>query len=117
MKFLLTLALLTVSMYAAENFKKDTPYICLNTHTVQQGKTFDVKKEDALKNPFEITLIDNKLITKDKVEFTFKMQRGEMLSYSNKDLMLLLQGKLSLGLIPKKAKGSLQYYFKCEEDI
>ncbi|OUR72882.1 hypothetical protein A9Q76_02960 [Arcobacter sp. 31_11_sub10_T18] len=117
MKLLLTLLLFASSIFASENFKKNTDYICLNTHTVQQGKTYDVKMEDALKNPFEIILKDDKLITKDKVEFTFKMQRGEMLSYSNQDLMLLLQGKLSLGLIPKKAKGSLQYYFQCKEDI
>ncbi len=117
MKLLLTLLIFAGSIFASENFKKDTPYVCLNTHTVQQGKTYNVKPEDAMKNPLEMSLKDDKLITKDNVEFTFKMQRGEMLSYSNQDLMLLLQGKLSLGLIPKKAKGSLQYYFQCKENI
>ena len=117
MKFITILFLMAASLIASENFKKDTPYLCLNTHTVQQGKTYNVKPEDAKKKPLEMSLKGDKLITKDNVEFSFKMQRGEMLSYSNQDLMLLLQGKLSLGLIPKKAKGSLQYYFQCKENI
>jgi len=117
MKLLITLFLLSSALFANENFKKDTAYVCLNTHTVQQGKTYNVKPEDAKKNPLEMTIKEDKLITKDNIEFTFKMKRGEMLSYSNKDMMLLLQGKLSLGLIPKKAKGQLQYYFQCKENI
>ena len=94
MKFITILFLIETSLTASENFKKDTPYLCLNTHTVQQCKTYNVKPEDAKKKPLEMSLKGDKLITKDNIEITFKMKRGDILYYSNQNLMLLLQGKI-----------------------
>lgn len=117
MKLIITVFLLAGNLFAGEHFKKDIEYMCLNTYSVEQGKRFEVKEEDALKNPLMVTLKKDKLYTNNNVEFTFRMQRGEMISYSNADLMLLLKSNLELGLVPKKSRGQQQYFFKCKQKI
>lgn len=114
MKFLLFPALLVGTLFS-NGFEKDKVYTCLNTYNVQQGQKVFVKPEDAKDKPFIFTLKDTKLVTKDNVEFDFKMKRGPMLSYSNNDYMLLLMPNNDLGLVPKKAKGQLQFYFSCKK--
>lgn len=111
---LLLLALLTLQVFANDTFVKGIKYTCFNTATVQEGKTFKVPEEEALKRPFIFTIMDNKIITRDKIEFNFMMKKEQMSSYSNKDYMLLLTKNLELGLVPKEARGSLQFYFKCK---
>jgi len=115
MKLIITLLISSGFLFASEYFKKETKYTCLNTYSIEQGNRLEVKKEDALKKPLEIILKEDKLYTGNNVEFTFRMKRGDMLSYSNQDVMLLLTNDLGLGLVPKKARGQLQYFFKCEQ--
>jgi len=106
--------LLSAALYAGDGFAKGVEYTCLNTEAIESGKTYEIKKEDAEKNLFIFTLKEDKLTTKDGTEFTFKMKRGDMLSYSNEALMLLLMKDNKIGIVPKKSKGQLQYYFKCK---
>ncbi len=106
--------LLSGTIYAGADFLKGVEYTCLNNQTIESGKTFEVTKEAAEKNPFIFTLKDDKMTTKDGTVFTFKMKRGDMLSYSNEALMLLLMKDNKMGIVPKKSKGQLQYYFECK---
>lgn len=112
MKFIL-LSLIITSVFAKQIFIKNNEYTCFNTTTVQDGKTFSVPKKDSIKKPFIFTIIDKKIITREKVEFNFMMKKEQMSSYSNKDYMLLLTKNLELGLVPKEARGRTQFYFKC----
>jgi len=115
MKRLIVLLFALSPFLLAQSFEKDTQYNCLNTHTIKQGEKFEVKKEDALKKPLIFILKKDKLYTSRNMEFDFRMQRGGMLSYSNEDLMLLLTPGNILGIVPKKARGQLQLFFKCEK--
>lgn len=111
---LLTLGLLfTGTLFASENFKENVDYLCINTHSIVKGEKFDVKTKDAQNNPLIITVKENKIYTSDKTVFNYLMKREDMSSYSNEDFMLLLTKDLELGLVPKKSRGQLQYYFKC----
>lgn len=114
MKLLVTIFLFTTAIFASEGFKKDVEYICLNTHMLSQGKKYESNTQEALKNPFIFTIKKDKLITVKNSVFDYKMQRGDMASYSNNNYMLLLIKNNELGLVPKKAKGSLQYFFECK---
>lgn len=116
MKLLLSTLLLSASVYSSDVFEKDTQYICLNTHNIEQGKQVQADPVTAKARPFIFTIKDNKLITSSNVEFNFMMQKGKMFSYSNTEYMLLLQDKLNLGLVPKKSRGSVQFYFKCAKN-
>lgn len=114
MKYLLFPILLGLSLFA-NGFEKNKVYNCINTYNMEQGQKVLVKDNEAKDKPFIFTLKENKLITKENVIFDFKMKRGEMLSYSNSDYMLLLMANNSLGLVPKKARGQLQFYFSCKK--
>ena len=114
MKILLATFLFVSVLFADEGFEIDSEYICFNTHTMKQGQKYTVKKEDSANNPFVFALKDNQLITKNKVVFDFKMQKEDMASYSNEAYMLLLLKNKELGLVPKKARGQVQYYFQCK---
>ena len=114
MKLLLPTLLLATSLFANDSFKKNIEYICFNTHTMQQGQTHVVKKEDAADKPFIFTINDNQLITSEKEVFDFKMEKADMASYSNDAYMLLLLKNQELGLVPKKSRGQVQYYFQCK---
>ena len=103
------------SLLFSQSFKKDTQYYCLNSYNVKQGEKIVVEKEVALNNPLIFTIKKEKLITSRNIEFDFRMQKGGMSSYSNEELMLLLTPGNMLGLVPKKARGQLQLFFKCEE--
>lgn len=114
MKLLLLTLLLAASSFASEGFEKDSEYVCFNTHTMQQGQKYSVKKEDSADKPFIFTIKDNQLITANNITFDFRMEKGDMASYSNDAYMLLLLKNKELGLVPKKAKGQVQYYFQCK---
>lgn len=115
-KLVLAGLLFTNVLFATENFKKDISYTCINTHVLQQGQKIDIKKKEAEKNPFVFTIKKDKLYTQTNAVFDYKMSRGDMSSYSNADYMLLLTKNLELGLVPRKSRGQIQYYFKCENN-
>ena len=114
MKKLLLISLCLSSIFANESFEKNKQYTCLNTNNIQQGKQINVDPAEANKKPFVFSIKDDKLITKDNVVFNFKMDKGQMSSYSNAEYMLLLTPNLQLGLVPRKSRGSIQYYFSCK---
>lgn len=113
MKKLILLSLCISSIFANETFEKNTKYTCINTHNIQQGQRMNINQNEASQQLFVFTIKEDKLITDDNVMFDFKMKKGVMTSYSNVDYMLLLTPKLQIGLVPKKARGSVQYYFSC----
>ena len=115
MKLILTGLLVASSLFASADFEKNIEYQCINTYSIQQDKKIEAKKNEAEKKPLVITIRDDKIHTKENAVFNFLMQRGEMSSYSNSDFMLLLTKDLKLGLVPKKARGQLQYYFDCKK--
>lgn len=117
MKLIMSIFLMAGVLFANEHFDKNSEYVCLNTYSIEAGKRFEVKKEDAIKKPLFVFFKEDKLYINKSMEFTFKMKRGDMLSYSNDELMLLLTSNLGLGLVPKKARGQQQYFFKCEQKI
>ena len=114
MKKLLLTTLFVSSMFANESFEKNKEYTCLNTHNIKQGQQFNVEEKEAVKKPFIFSIKENQLITKENIVFDFKMSRGPMSSYSNSEYMLLLTPDMGLGLVPRKAKGSIQFYFACK---
>lgn len=114
MKLLLTIFLFATSLLANEGFEKDSEYICFNTHTMQEGQKYIVEKEEASIRPFIFTIKDTQLITSDNITFDFRMEKADMASYSNEGYMLLLLKNKELGLVPKKARGQVQYYFQCK---
>lgn len=114
MKLLLHSLILTTSLFSNDTFEKNTEYICFNTHTMQQGQKHIVKKEDSADKPFIFTIKDSQLITTNNVVFDFKMEKGDMASYSNDGYMLLLLKNKELGLVPKKSRGQVQFYFQCK---
>ena len=114
MKKLLFITLCVSSLFSAESFNKNKEYTCLNTHSIQQGQQINVDPKDANKKPFIFTIKENQLITKNNMTFDFKMQREPMSSYSNTEYMLLLTPNLVLGLVPREAKGAVQFYFQCK---
>ncbi len=114
MKKLILMALCVSSIFANASFEKNKQYTCLNTHNIQQGKQINVDPNEAKKQPFDFSIKENKLITNNNMVFDFKMKRGPMSSYSNTQYMLLLTPNMGLGLVPRKSKGSVQYYFVCK---
>ena len=114
MKKLVLITLYVSSMFANGSFEKNKQYTCLNTHNIQQGEQVKVDPTEASKKPFVFSLKENKLITNNNVVFDFKVKRGFMSSYSNVDYMILLTPNMDLGLVPKKDRGAVQYYFVCK---
>jgi len=114
MKQLLAISLFSTILLANDGFEKDSEYICFNTHTMKQGQKHTVKKEDAVNKPFVFSIKENQLVTSDNIIFDFRMEKGDMASYSNEGYMLLLLKNNELGLVPKKARGQVQYYFQCK---
>lgn len=104
----------TSASFADNTFVQNRQYTCLNTHTIQQGEQYQVKEEEAKKRPFVFSIYENKLITTDNVIFYFAMKKGNMSSYSNEFYMLLLNENMKVGLVPKKSKGTVQFYFDCK---
>ena len=115
MKQILLFIFITSVAIANNTFEKEIAYTCLNTHSIQQGQQINTNPNHAKNNPFDFTIKDDKLISTDKVVFDFKMKKGPMASYSNAAYMLLLTPNLQVGLVPKKAKGAVQYYFSCRK--
>ena len=114
MKKLLLFALCISSVFASESFEKNKEYTCLNSHNVKQGQQFKVDPKEASKEALKFTIKEDKLITNNDMVFDFKMKKGLMSSYSNSEYMLLLTPDMVMGLVPRKAKGSVQYYFSCK---
>jgi hypothetical protein len=114
MKKILLATLCVSSMFASASFDKNKQYTCINSHNIQQGQQISVDPKDAGKHPFIFTIKEDKLIANNNNTFDFKMKRGLMSSYSNTDYMLLLTPGMVLGLVPRKSKGSVQYYFTCK---
>ena len=114
MKKMIMIVLCASTLFANTSFEKNKEYRCLNTHNIQQGQEVNVDPKQANKQPFIFSIKDEKLVTNNNIVFDFKMQRGPMSSYSNAQYMLLLTPNLGLGLVPKKAKGSVQFYFDCK---
>lgn len=96
------------------SFEKNKHYTCINTHNIQQGQRINIDPKQASKEPFDFSIKADKLITNDNMIFNFKMKKGLVSSYSNPDFMLLLTPNMQIGLVPKKARGSVQYYFSCK---
>ena len=115
MKLILTTVLLASSMFASSNFEDNVEYKCLNSYNIEKGKRFNITKEVALNKPLYITIKDNKIHTSEKAVFSFLMQKDDMKSYSDENFMVLLMKGKNMGLVPKKSRGQLQYYFKCEK--
>lgn len=111
MKLLISIFIFTSALFAFEN---DKDYTCLNVHVMKQGTKHMIKKEEAEKNPFDFKISNNQLVSSRNVVFDFKMKKGDMSSYSNKDYMLLLMKNEELGLVPKQGRGQLQFYFQCK---
>lgn len=116
MKLIISALALSATVYASNAFEKNTQYICLNTHNIEQGVKVDADPQNAKDKPFVFTIKGEKLVTTANIEFDYKMSRGTMVSYSNKAYMLLLQDNLSLGLVPRQSRGSVQFYFKCAKN-
>lgn len=114
MKLLLPFFIFATTLFSNDSFEIDNDYICFNTYTMQQGEKYIVKKEDSVDKPFIFTLKENKLVSSKNVIFDFKMQRGDMASYANDAYMLLLLKNNELGLVPKKKRGQVQYFFQCK---
>ena len=117
MKLLVTWLLLVASLFANEKFLDNIEYKCINTHSIQKGVEINVNEKEAQGNPFMFTIKEKKLYTKNNIVFNFMMKNGELSSYSNADFMLLLTKDLGMGLVPKKSRGQLQYYFQCNKRI
>lgn len=115
MKLALGILLLGNLLFASNGFEKEAEYTCLNTYTVDKGVKHEMDINKSKERPFIFTIKGSVLTTIDKVNFDYKMKKGPMESYSNEDYMLLLMPNLELGLVPKQAKGQLQYYFKCKD--
>ncbi len=113
MKKLLLIPMFLTSILANDVFEQNKEYTCLNTHNIQQGKQYNVDPKEAAKQAFNFTIKEDKLIA-NNTTFDFKMKKGPMSSYSNAEYMLLLTPGNVLGLVPRKAKGSVQFYFKCK---
>ncbi len=116
MKFIVAILALSSFIWANQNFKQDVEYRCLNIQKVQQGQTINVPENEAKDREFVFILQNQKLITKERVSFDFRMKKGPMQSYANDDYMLLLLPEQTMGLVPKKSKGQLQLYYKCRSD-
>ena len=114
MKKLILLSLCVSSIFAKGSFEKNQPYTCLNTHSIQQGQQIKADPKEAKKQPFNFSIKENKLIANNDAVFDFKMKKGPMSSYSNADYMLLLTPNMELGLVPRKARGAVQFYFSCK---
>lgn len=118
MKKLISLLFVCSSILFANNtFEVNKQYTCLNTHSIQQGQQVDVNPTEAAKKPFVFKIKEQQLVTADNVVFDFKMKRGPMSSYSNKDYMLLLTPNMQVGLVPRESKGSVQFYFSCTKRL
>lgn len=115
MKIALGILLFGNLLFASNSFVKQKEYTCLNTYTVESGVKHEMDINESKKRPFIFTINGSTLTTVDKLTFDYKMKKGPMESYSNEDYMLLLMPGMELGLVPKKAKGQLQYYFKCND--
>ena len=113
MKKIVLITLCVSSLFASASFEKNKQYNCLNTHSIQQGQQIKADPKEANKQPFIFTIKENKLIANNNAVFDFKMEKGPMSSYSNADYMLLLTPNMVLGLVPRKAKGAVQFYFAC----
>ncbi len=113
MKKLVLLTLWVSSMFSSGTFENNKQYSCINTHNIQQGQRMNIDQKEANKQPFIFSIKEDKLITSNNVIFDFKMKKGPMSSYSNADYMLLLTPNMQIGLVPRKSKGSVQYYFSC----
>ncbi len=116
MKYIFAILALSSFLFAQTSFKKDVEYRCLNTQRVDKGQTIDVSVEEAKSKEFVFILQGQQLITKERVVFDFRMEKGPMMSYANSDYMLLLLPNLSMGLVPKKSKGQLQLYYTCSDE-
>lgn len=116
MKLIISALVLSATLYANNTFEKNVQYICLNTHNIEQGVKVDADSQNAKNIPFVFTIKENKLVTSANIEFNYMMSNGNMISYSNAAYMLLLQENLNLGLVPKKSRGAVQFYFKCAKN-
>ena len=114
MNKLVLIALCASSLYADGSFKKNIQYSCLNTHNMQHGQRMNIDQKEASEQPFLFIIKEDKIVTNDNIVFDFKMKKGLMSSYSNSVYMLLLTPDMVMGLVPRKAKGSVQYYFSCK---
>ncbi len=113
MRYLLTLAFLSMALFASKVFEQNIKYTCLNTYNIIDGKRITLSYEEAVIKPINIMLNKNKLYSSSEEIYEFKMKKNELISYSNKKSMLLLDINLGLGLVPKKGRGAYQYYYQC----
>ena len=115
MKIAIGILLATSMLFASNSFEKNKEYTCLNTIIQENGVKHDADMAKSLERPFIFTIKGNQLKTVNNVAFDFKMKKGDMESYSNKDFMLLLMKDNELGLVPKESRGQVQYFFKCKK--
>lgn len=100
--------------FAGNEFKHNLEYTCLNTAIVENGVKKEVDFVKSLERPFIFKIEEKKLITTNNIVFDYKMEKNDLVSYSNDSFMLLLMKEKELGLVPKKSRGQIQYIFKCK---
>lgn len=113
MKIGIGILLASSLMFASNEFKQNVEYTCLNTAIVENGKKQEVLFSKSLDMPFIFTIKGKELKTVNNITFDYKMEKDDLISYSNDTFMLLLMKNNELGLVPKEAKGQVQYLFKC----
>lgn len=106
--------ILASSLLIASSFEQDVDYVCQNTAVVEGGEKTELDMSKSLGMPFSFTIKGKELISTNGSIFDYKMQRNEMVSYSNIEFMLLLMPENELALVPRESKGQVQYLFKCE---
>lgn len=114
MKIAMGILLASTFVFANSGFNENEKYTCLNTIVIENGKKQEVDMSKSIERPFIFTIKGKKLTTVNNEIFDFKMAKEDMASYSNDSYMLLLMKNNELGIVPKKARGQIQYFFKCK---
>lgn len=114
MRYIVFILVFIITISANDIFQKNKEYKCIHTFSMQKGKKILSSAADK-KHPFIFKIEGNKIITPNQMTFDFQMKENQMSSYSNELYMLLLTKNLELGLVPKEAKGQIQFYFQCKE--
>lgn len=114
MKIAMGILLASTFIFASSGFDQNKKYTCLNTIIIENGVKQEVDMTKSIERPFIFTIKGKKLTTVNNEVFDFKMEKEDMSSYSNDSYMLLLMKNKELGIVPKKTRGQVQYFFKCK---
>ena len=114
MKHMMILILFLSTLYSKVIFEKNTKYTCSNTYNIHNGKQIYANVLESQIKPFSFTIKREMIITSNNIIYDFRMQRGARVAYSNDHYLLLLTPDMEVGLVPKKQKGAIQFYFTCK---